>query len=150
MNSIILRTTGRFLVVLLAVLSVIVLLRGHNEPGGGFIGGLMMAAGIGLHALCFGVRGTRGLIRVKPIALIAWGSAALVGSGVIALLIGDAFLTGWWSAIPLPLAGKFSTILIFDIGVYMVVIGASLGMLLAVEEDAESGPSFDAEKGGDQ
>lgn len=136
MKSVILRTATRFLSVLLAVVAVFVLLRGHNAPGGGFIGGLLMAAALVLHALAYSVAGARRLLRVDPRTMLGVGVAMLVGSGLVGLATGGGFLEGFWTGIPLPLAGKISTILVFDLGVFLVVVGAAVAILFEVQEDA--------------
>ena len=135
MKSVILRTAGRFLSVLLAVVSVFVLLRGHNAPGGGFIGGLLMASALVLHALAYSVAGARRLMRLRPRALIAVGVASMLVAGLAGLAGGGAFLEGGWTSVPLPLAGKLSTILLFDVGVFLVVFGAAVAIVFEVQED---------------
>ena len=92
MNSIILRTATRFLMTLLILFSIFLLLRGHNEPGGGFVGGLVAAAAYILHALAFDVSATRAALRVAPRTLIGLGLLLAVGSGLLPLLLGRPFL----------------------------------------------------------
>ncbi|WP_108260614.1 Na+/H+ antiporter subunit B [Mangrovicoccus ximenensis] len=135
MNSIILKAGSRYLVGLLLVFSVYMLLRGHNEPGGGFIGGLCGATGFILYGIAFGTADARAALRLKPqtIAIAGLGLALLAGLG--AGLAGEAFLTGLWLFVGgaedgLPL----SSVLVFDIGVYLVVFGAILTMVFELEE----------------
>lgn len=141
MNSIILTAATRLLVSLLLVFSVYMLLRGHNLPGGGFIGGLLGATGYVLHAIAMGPAATRDALRFDPqnIAMVGLGIALL--AGVAAVLFGDAFFTGQWlflSADPADSGDKglpLSTVLVFDIGVYLVVFGSILTLVLALEEE---------------
>jgi len=138
MNSVILRTGTRILVSLMLVFSLYMLLRGHNEPGGGFIGGLLAAIGFALYAIAHGTAATRRALRLSPrtIALAGLGMALL--AGFLALPAGDAPFTGqWWflgagegEAKGIPL----SSVLLFDVGVYLVVIGFVLSLVLALEE----------------
>lgn len=135
MNSLILRTTSRLMLALLLMLSVFLLLRGHNEPGGGFIGGLIGAGAFALHGMAFGAQAIRELLRVRTSVLLGWGLAAAAGSGLFALAAQAPFLTALWVTIPLGQAGlKVGTPLLFDIGVYLVVVGFTLTFVLALEE----------------
>ncbi|MDA0700056.1 MAG: Na+/H+ antiporter subunit B [bacterium] len=135
MNSVILRTTTQLLITVLLLLSVFWLLRGHDLPGGGFIGGLVAAAALALYAIANGLAAATALLRVAPQMLVAWGLLLAVGAGFLALLQPAAYLTGQWWIIPF--AGqelKLSSPLLFDIGVFLVVIGVVLTMVFALEE----------------
>jgi multicomponent Na+:H+ antiporter subunit B len=136
MNSIILRTAARFLIALLMLFSIFLLLRGHNEPGGGFVGGLVAAAAYILHALAFDVSATLAALRVAPRMLIGTGLLLAVGSGLLPLLFDDPFLTAIWWEVPLG-AGvlEIGTPLIFDTGVYGTVLGVARTIMLALAEE---------------
>jgi multicomponent Na+:H+ antiporter subunit B len=141
MNSIILTAATRLVVALLLLFSVFMLLRGHNLPGGGFIGGLIGATGFVLHAIAMGAQATRDTLRHEPqnIAMIGLGIA--LAAGVFAVFDGDAFFTGqWWfagadPADPDDKGLPISSVLFFDIGVYLVVFGSILTLVLALEEE---------------
>jgi multicomponent Na+:H+ antiporter subunit B len=135
MQSHILRTTSRFLLPLLVLFSLFILLRGHNEPGGGFIGGLLAAGGVSLYALGHGGQATRRGIRVDPRFLIGAGLLLAALSASVSLLTGAPFFTGLWAAHPVPGIGKVSTVLLFDVGVYLVVIGTTLLTILTLFEE---------------
>jgi multicomponent Na+:H+ antiporter subunit B len=131
MNSLILRTMAPFLTGLMLVFSLVVTLRGHNAPGGGFIGGLLAASALALYALAFGVAPTRRLLRLHPMAIAGGGLALSAVSGLASLAYGVPFMTGlWFHALGL----DFSTVMSFDLGVYFVVLGAFSSVLLALEE----------------
>lgn len=134
MKSLILRTTTPFMVVLLTMFSIYMLLRGHDQPGGGFIGGLMVSAALALDRLPYGPTAVRRLLRIDARGLIATGLLVIVGSGVIGMLAGDPFLTGQWLPFSVSLLGKLGTPLIFDIGVYIVVVGSVQLILLTLRE----------------
>jgi multicomponent Na+:H+ antiporter subunit B len=135
MNSLILRTTTQLLITVLLLFSVFLLLRGHDLPGGGFLGGLMAATALALYAIANGLVEARALLRVPPQLLIGIGLGAAVVAGLWALTTGDPFLTGLWWVVPLGTQEvKLSTVLLFDIGVYLVVVGVVLTMLFALEE----------------
>jgi multicomponent Na+:H+ antiporter subunit B len=134
-NSLILRTTTMLLITILLLFSVFLLLRGHDLPGGGFIGGLVAAAAVALYVLAFGAAAANDMVRMRPRALLGVGLTVAVVAGLIAVLFGTPFLTGQWLILDLPGGGelKLSTVLLFDIGVYLVVVGTVLTMLFALE-----------------
>jgi multicomponent Na+:H+ antiporter subunit B len=134
MTSVILRTISRFLLVLLTLFSLFILLRGHNEPGGGFIGGLLVAGAFALYALAHGASASRTLLRVSPRTILAVGLALALFSGLVPMLAGHAPLAGLWLPFPIPGVGKVGTVLLFDVGVYLVVLGASLAILYPLAE----------------
>lgn len=138
MNTVIFRTAAPALAALMLVFSVFVLLRGHNEPGGGFIGGLMGASALAIYGIATGVRETRKAIRVHPITFAGLGVVLAAVSGFISLPFEVPFLTGLWWIFDVDGAEiALSTPLIFDIGVYAVVVGAVGTMALALEGDEE-------------
>lgn len=131
MNSLIFASFSRILFVLMLVVSVYVLYRGHNEPGGGFVGGLIAAAGFATLALARGVEVARAALRVEPMTVIGAGILAALLGGLPGLLLDDSFLTHQWAIL-----GSFhlGTTLIFDIGVYLVVLGGILSLILRFYE----------------
>jgi multicomponent Na+:H+ antiporter subunit B len=130
--SLILRTSARILLVLLLLFSLFELIRGHNEPGGGFIGGLLAAAAIALYALAYDVAAARAILRVHPLTIAGAGLLAAAAAGAAALVAGRSFLTGLWYPDPIPGIGKVSTVLAFDVGVYLVVLGTALAIVLTL------------------
>lgn len=137
MKSVILTTTNRFLMGLLLVFSVFLLLRGHNLPGGGFTGGLVAAAAFSLHALAFGVPSARRLLRLAPRTIMGFGLLVALVSGLLAWLHGRPLLTGLWDHTPLPVVGKLGTPLLFDVGVYLVVLSITLLIVFALAEEED-------------
>ena len=137
MNSIILRAGTSYLAGLLLVFSVYMMLRGHNEPGGGFIGGLTGATGFVLYAIGCGVSEARNALRVLPQTIAIWGLFIALGAGLFAAVFGDALFTGQWLFIGATEDDKglpLSSVLVFDIGVYLVVLGAVLSIAFSLEE----------------
>ena len=133
-DSLILRTATRLLMPLLLLFSLFELLRGHNEPGGGFVGGLLAAGSLCLYLLAHGPEATRRVLRIDPRTLIGGGLLAALGAGLAPLFLGQPFLTGLWAKQPVPGLGKVSTVLLFDIGVYLVVAGTTLLMVLTLSD----------------
>ena len=138
MNSMILSTAVRYLLPLLLMLSVFLLLRGHNEPGGGFVGGLVAAAALTLYAIALGLRSAQQVLGLDPQLLIFVGLLTAGLSGLPAVLAGFEFMTGLWSTQALPVIGKLGTPLLFDVGVYLVVLGITLTIIFALMENGAS------------
>lgn len=130
-GSVLLRHGIRPLSALLALISLMLLWRGHNLPGGGFIGGLVAATSAVLLALAFGVNRARAVLRVPPTTVLAVGLALAASAGVIGLLQGQAFLTGGWL---FPGGLPLGTPLLFDVGVFFTVLGGVLLMLFRLLE----------------
>ena len=133
MSGVLLSTATRLLVPLLLLFSMFLLWRGHHEPGGGFVGGLVAAAAFVLVALAEGVPAARRTLHVPPTALLAAGLGVAALAGVGGLAAGVPFLTGLWNkGFGLPLG----TPLLFDLGVYLTVLGVVTAVLLSLMEDA--------------
>jgi len=139
MNSIILSAGARILVALLLVFSIFMLLRGHHLPGGGFIGGLLGATAFIVYALAAGTAEARAALRVSPEGFAMVGLGIALVAGLISAFTGDPFFTGQWlwiggdsydTAVFAP-----NSVLLFDIGVYMVVFGGILSLVLALEDE---------------
>ena len=137
MDSIVLRTATRYLLPLLLLFSIFAMLRGHNEPGGGFVGGLVAATAFALYAISYGVASARELLQVSPRRLIGVGLLIAASSGLIGMAWGDPFMTARWDTREIPVVGKLGTPLLFDIGVYLVVIGVALTIIFALIEAEE-------------
>lgn len=137
MQSLILSTATRFLTGLMLVFSVFLLLRGHNEPGGGFVGSLVASTAFALYAIALGAKAVRRAVRVEPRMLVMVGLAFAIAGGLLALITGAPLFTGVWLDIPLPGGAELyvGSPLIFDIGVYLVVVGAVLTVILTMEEE---------------
>jgi multicomponent Na+:H+ antiporter subunit B len=135
MTSYILKTATRFLLPLLLLFSFFLLYRGHNEPGGGFVGGLVASAAFALYTIAFTVREARQILRVSPRLLIGLGLVIAGASGLFAVAMGLPFMTGMWLPWELPALGKLGTPLLFDIGVYFVVVGVVLMIVFSLAEN---------------
>lgn len=135
MSSLILSTATRYLLPLLLLFSAFLLIRGHNEPGGGFVGGLVAAAAFALYAIADGVTTAQRILRLNPITLIGLGLLIAAISGFVAVVTGQPFMTGVWGSQPVPVLGKVGTPLLFDIGVYLAVIGVVLLIIFSLIEE---------------
>lgn len=137
MNSIILQVAARQLFWPLLVLSVVAMYRGHNLPGGGFIGGLLAASPFVLIFLADGVEAARKRLRLSPVTWMAIGLGVAFLGGVPAWGVGESFLTGLWlPTFSLPLLGTvhLGTPTLFDVGVFLTVIGFTTAVIFNLED----------------
>jgi multicomponent Na+:H+ antiporter subunit B len=137
MKSIILSTVSTFLLPLLLLFSIFIFLRGHYLPGGGFIGGLIASIGFVLYSAANGLKKTKTLLRIHPGFLMPIGLTIALLSGLSGIFFkGKEFLTGVWFKDPFPVIGMVGSPLFFDIGVYLVVVGATLTIVMTITETA--------------
>ncbi|MEM9983685.1 MAG: Na+/H+ antiporter subunit B [Bacteroidota bacterium] len=137
MKSTIFQTATTYLLPLLLLFSVFILLRGHYLPGGGFVGGLIAATAFALHMLAFGLEETEQMIGFHPGVLMPTGLLLALGSGWLPMFwTGQPFMTGLWTSTPIPVIGLVGTALLFDIGVYLVVVGITLTILFTISEQS--------------
>lgn len=133
----ILAVTSPLFFWLLVALSAVVLLRGHNEIGGGFVGGLTAALAFAVVALAHGVERARARLRLHPLSLAGGGLLLALASGLPGLLLhGDFLRHVWWEVDLLGLHVKQGTTLLFDLGVYAAVLGAVLAFLFGLRREA--------------
>lgn len=137
MTSIILQTATRLIFTLLLLFAIFLLLRGHHEPGGGFIAGLVAAGAFVLNAVAYDVARSRLALRVDARALIGAGLLVAALSGVLSMFADQPFLTGRWGSWWLAGVGAVSagTPLLFDLGVCLTVIGVTLTIIFALAEE---------------
>lgn len=136
-RSVILDEADRWLVPVILMVSMYVTFRGHNAPGGGFAGGLIAGAAFVLRflaggALCIG----RSPVR-RPTAIIGAGLVLSLVTAIAPLLVGDALLESTIWKIDVPLVGtvKLVSSAFFDLGVYVLVIGVVLTVLIALGDE---------------
>jgi multicomponent Na+:H+ antiporter subunit B len=134
MKSLILKTASEYLLPLLLLFSVFILMRGHYEPGGGFVGGLIASIALVLHFFANGEEKTRKFLHIHPGIFIPIGLTLSLVSGFLPILIGSPFMTGLWIPDPFPVIGMVGTALFFDIGVYFVVVGVTLTIIFTIAE----------------
>lgn len=138
MNTVIFRTLAPLIVAIMLVFSFYVCLRGHNEPGGGFIGGLIAAAAIGVFGMASGVAEVRRALKVDPMVIAGFGVLLSGASGLMSLFIDAPFMTSIWLYLELgDTVIPLSTPLFFDLGVYCVVFGTLSTIALSLESDGE-------------
>ena len=136
-NNVILQTVTRVAVFILFTFSIYLFMRGHHQPGGGFIGGLSTAAAIVLLYLSFGIEKVRENIPVDFKKLAAVGVFIAVGTGLVSIVYGQPFLTQTFGHVNLPIFGdtELASAMVFDTGVALAVIGTAVNIILSISED---------------
>gem|GEM_PF-34091 len=140
-RSLILDVSVRVLYPSIIVLSLYFLFAGHNQPGGGFVGGLAAASAVSLRYVAGGVAAVRRSFRLQPSAILGLGLALSVGTAIFPMLLGGTILEHGTLKVHPPVLGeiKATSALPFDIGVYLLVVGLALMIFQAFGDD------FDAE-----
>lgn len=133
MTSVIFRMASNFFLIITLIFSLWVLVRGHDTPGGGFVGGLIGACGFALYLLAYGAKALRKIIKLNMTILLAIGFLFVLISGLIALFQKGIFLTSVWTKVPL-IDLYIGSPILFDAGVYLVVLSSVLIIILSLEE----------------
>lgn len=130
-HPVLLALVSQSLLPLALLVSAYIFLRGHNLPGGGFIAGLITAVALVQQYVAHGVDWMKGRIVFNYQAIIAAGLLIATMTGVGSMAFGREFLTTWFDYVSWPIVGKFeiASALIFDLGVYLTVVGATLLIL---------------------
>ena len=133
----ILQSFARLTLHLMLVFALYLLLRGHNAPGGGFIAGVLTAVAMTFQMMAFHAESFSREMPWKPLQVVAVGLLLAAGTGLGSVFIGYPFLTSAIGHYTFPLLGdvELATAMGFDIGVYLVVVGTSLGIIRAIAED---------------
>ncbi|SNS02312.1 multisubunit potassium/proton antiporter, PhaA subunit /multisubunit potassium/proton antiporter, PhaB subunit [Methylobacillus rhizosphaerae] len=131
-HPLVLATFSRILLPLALLVAVFILLRGHNQPGGGFIAGLITSAALIVQYLANGVEWTRSKLPANTHPLIGYGLLVAASTGIASWYFGYPFLTSTFNHLHLPVLGEFelASAMAFDIGVFLVVVGTSLLILI--------------------
>ncbi|MFA9480184.1 MnhB domain-containing protein [Phycisphaerales bacterium AB-hyl4] len=140
MSSLILRTAVALIMPLALLFSLFMAIKGHNEPGGGFIGGLIAAVSLAIYRMSNGPDTFRQLIPLHPRIIVFTGMAIALLTALAPLALGLPLLHTWHGYVGLPGGGTAhaSSALIFDAGVFLVVVGASIGMIIRLSEELEA------------
>jgi multicomponent K+:H+ antiporter subunit A len=118
----------------IGVTAIFLLLRGHDLPGGGFVAGITMAAAFILQYMARGTVWVEARLHVMPLRWMGFGLLLAGGTGTAAWFFGRPFLTSYFAYAELPLIGRvpMASALLFDIGVFSLVVGATVLMLIAI------------------
>jgi multicomponent Na+:H+ antiporter subunit B len=128
MNSVILQIAAKYVRWLLVFFAIVALYRGHNHPGGGFIGGLLVALSVIFYSLAFNAERAKEKMMLQPESNISVGLILILISALPGLMYKVSFMAGVWTSLSIPGLGelKLGTPFLFDIGVFFVVIGVTL------------------------
>lgn len=133
----ILDEADRWLFPVILLVSVYVTFRGHNAPGGGFAGGMIAGCAFVLRFLAHGATMVSRTLRIAPTTLIGAGMLLAIGTAAAPLVLGDSLIESHIWKFDLPAIGtvKLVSSSIFDLGVYVLVIGVVVAVLMALGSD---------------
>lgn len=124
-----------------ALASVYLLVAGHNRPGGGFVGGLVASAGIAVRYITGGIGSVRRLVRLRPWTILGAGVLIATVTAAVPVLAGRPVLDSakWTGDLPGLGSVTLSSVLAFDLGVYLVVVGLTLMVFEAFGDEYVGG-----------
>lgn len=137
LNNVIMRTMTQMVFFIIFLFSIHVFLAGHFAPGGGFVGGLLMSCAIVLLLITFDLKTVQNLLPINYMVLTASGLALALLTACISAFAGEAFFTHYFDYFTLPLLGKteLHTAMLFDTGVYLVVVGVTMIIIQSIGGD---------------
>lgn len=137
MNNVILKTTSQVIFFIIFLFSIHIFLAGHFAPGGGFVGGLLMSCALVLLLLTYDSKTVKNLLPINYMTLTAIGLLLALGTACISAIFGDAFFKHYFDHFHIPLLGntELHTAMIFDLGVYFVVVGVTMIIIQSIGED---------------
>jgi multicomponent Na+:H+ antiporter subunit B len=126
MKTLILSTIIKILIPIFLGFAFYMFFRGHNQPGGGFIAGLIAAIPFMIYAMAFGVEKTNAIFKLRPMFMAILGLLLASVSGIYAMLMHKPFMTSLWIPEKVAIIGKVGTPILFDLGVFFLVAGVVL------------------------
>jgi len=137
-NNVILQTTSNFAFFVIILFSIYIFFAGHNSPGGGFVGGLLTTGAFVLLLLAYDLKTVQKLLPFNTMIVVAVGLLLSLGMASASLIFNVPFFTHVFDDFNLPLFGETSlhTAMIFDAGVYLVVVGAALTIIQTIGGDS--------------
>lgn len=139
MSSLILRTANGIIFPLTLLFALYMALKGHNYPGGGFIGGLIAAVALVLYRMSHGRDAMARLMPIHPRIIVAIGLGLATLTGIVPLFLGKPMLRSIAPYVDLGVGEPvhLPSALFFDLGVLLVVIGVSVGMIVRLGEEVD-------------
>ncbi|RKD73062.1 multisubunit sodium/proton antiporter MrpB subunit [Sinobaca qinghaiensis] len=137
-NNLLLQSVTQVVTFLIFAFSIYLFFAGHNNPGGGFIGGLMTASALLLLYLAFDIQSIKKALAFNYVNIIAIGLIISLATGMVSMFLGGPFLNQYDQYVHVPLFGEvhLTTAVPFDLGIYLVVVAIALVIILAIGEDA--------------
>lgn len=141
-HSFILRSVACFAFFIVNVFAIYLMLRGHNNPGGGFIAGVTSAISLIMLHLALGVREIYRIVRFDPARVAGFGLVLAALTPTASMLFGKPFFDHFHFHVDAPLLGElhFGTPLVFDLGVYLVVVGVTSKMIFTLAQSTMGYP----------
>lgn len=138
-ESVFFRFLARLMLPILLLFSLVLLFRGHNQPGGGFVGGLVGSSSIILMTLAYGADEVRERLRIDFLRAMFFGLILAVAAGLLGLVFGVAFQDAFWWKPFLQGIGRLElgTPLLFDAGVYVIVFSVTSSIVMNMAEEGE-------------
>lgn len=137
MSTLILKTAARIMVPLSLVFAVYIYFKGHQSPGGGFVAGLVASVALIVHRMSEGGESLKRMLPCSERLFIAVGLLLVLATGTASLGFGLPFLTSNHGYTPLPDGYEWASVMLFDLGVFVVVTGVVVGMINALSEELE-------------
>ncbi|MBD8014677.1 Na(+)/H(+) antiporter subunit B [Planococcus wigleyi] len=136
-NDVILKTVSKAVVLIILTFGIYLFFSGHNEPGGGFIGGLVIASAFVLMFLSYDSETVSGALPIDFKKLSALGVLLAMISGIAPMFFGGAFLSQSFGYFDLPIFGKteLATVTVFEGGIALTVVGVVVNIILSISED---------------
>ncbi|WP_413363228.1 Na(+)/H(+) antiporter subunit B [Lysinibacillus sp. 3P01SB] len=136
-NNLILQFTSKFVFFIIFFFAVHIFFAGHYTPGGGFVGGLLMSSAIVLLVIAYDLKTVQMILPVNYMYMTAAGLILAVGTAAFPMFKGKPFFTHFFDYFYLPLIGKTSlhTAALFDLGVFLVVVGVTMTIIQTIGED---------------
>ncbi|SOC41202.1 Na(+)/H(+) antiporter subunit B [Ureibacillus acetophenoni] len=136
-NNVILQFTAKIVFFIIFFFAVHIFFAGHYTPGGGFVGGLVTASAIVLLVIAFDLNTVHKLLPINYIYVVAIGLILALGTAAISMFVEQPFFTHFFDYFYLPLFGKTSlhTAALFDLGVYLVVVGVTMTIIQTIGDD---------------
>ncbi len=137
LNDVMLHSITKIVTFIILAFSIYLFFAGHNNPGGGFIGGLMTAGALLLMYVSFDLKTMKKIIPFNYTFMIALGLLISLGTGISSMFLGYPFLTQFFDYFDLPILGntELATAVLFDVGIYLVVVGIAILAILTIAED---------------
>ena len=136
-NDVILQTTTKLIFFIIILFSIHIFFAGHYAPGGGFVGGLLTSSGIVLLLLAYDIKTVTTALPINYTVMTAIGLLVALGTAAGSIVFDVPFFTHAYDYFELPLLGKQSlhTAMLFDTGVYLVVVGVTMTIIQSIGAD---------------
>jgi len=136
-NNLILQFTSKIVFFMIFFFAVHIFFAGHYTPGGGFVGGLLMASAIVLLVIAYDLKTVQKILPLNYMYVTATGLILALGTAAYPMFNNKPFFTHYFDYYTLPLIGKTSlhTAALFDLGVFLVVVGVTMTIIQTIGED---------------